>query len=167
MRHWWRSSCWEDNFSDGEDTVEAVDGEIHPLFKPPRWPSRVHRTPEHYRNEERETSDGRVVKTVRKLERLWPLVKPGLLSECKHKSMHAGDEEVKPKGPEGKVCEEAEGLPDRGVGLLNRIAADVYVLKIDRRSVVGEPCIAYGDSYEAVQAQDCAYAGKNQRRDEL
>jgi len=108
MRHRSRSSCWKNDFGDGEDTVGAVNGEIHPLLESPRWPSRVHRTPEHDCDKERETSDSRVIKTVCKLECFRPLVQPGLLSEGEHKSVHTRDKQVESKGPEGKVCEEAE-----------------------------------------------------------
>lgn len=94
-------------------------------------------------------------------------MQPRALSEGVHEGMYTRDQEVKAKAPEGKVGEEAEGLANSSMRLLDRIAADVDVFKLKGRSAVGEPCVAYDDRDEAVDAEHGANTSETEWRDKV
>lgn len=55
------------------------------------------------------------------LERLRPVVQPGVCLEGEHEGVDGGGQEVKAQGPEGKVGKEAERLANGGFALLNLV----------------------------------------------
>jgi hypothetical protein len=87
--------CRQHDLGDREDAVQAVNGEVDPLFEPSTGPARIYRAPEYDGDQEGEGGHGGVVHAVQQLQWLGPgVMQPCLLSERVHKRMYAGYEEI-------------------------------------------------------------------------
>lgn len=147
----------EDDFDEREDAVQPVHADVDPLLEAARRPPGVHGCPEDDGDQERERRDGRIVQTVRELQRTREAdVQICAAVEGVHEGVVAGDEEVEPHAPEGEVCEEAEGVADGGGGLVEGVAVEVYVFEGGGGRVVPEPGVACDDCGEAVEHEEGA-----------
>lgn len=98
---------------------------------------------------------------MRKLQRPVPVMQPCTLAARIHKRVYTCDEEVKPQRPEGQVCEEAKGLANGGVALLDGVAGNIEVFEVDGCRGRGEPDVAGYDGGEGVDAEKEADAGES------
>lgn len=144
-----------------------MDGHIQPLHESPRRPSRIHTTPEHYRNQERESRHSRVPKTVHELQPLGPVVQPCSLSEGVHEAMYTRDQEIEAERPECEECEETERLADSTASLGDCVGSQIQVLEGNIYDVPREIGIGCDDGSEGVYAQDETDAGQHEWRDEV
>lgn len=94
-------------------------------------------------------------------------MEPCSSSKHVHKSMHAGGHKVEGQRPEGEECEEAEGLYNRSLVLMDGIRADVHISQLLGGSVAGEPCVADNDSGKTVYRYDGADYGEKEWRNEV